>query len=243
MRKYRNVIILTGASGTLGNYLSKVLWKEDVLLILIYNSNKISIEYSNIKKIQCDFVNQNQIGELKQQIKFILNENTYKDLIFIHAAGIYRKNSLVQAVNREAWIEMLDIHFFSMLEIIGVLIPFWEKINSGSIIAISSNLVNHPNYETIPYISSKNLMEKFLLLFAREVGKYNVKCNCIESGAFVSKMADLDENKKKIMANTPLQRLTQKEDIVNVIEMMLNEKFSWVTGNIICVDGGNSIGY
>ena len=120
-----------------------------------------------------------------------------------------------------------------------------KKINNGTIIAVSSNLTERVNANTASYIASKAALEVITKQLAYELGQYNTNCNSISPGVFFSKMSSniSTEKMEEIKRNTPLNRIIDETEIKDVILTMLEDKMSWITGQNIIADGGNTIGF
>ena len=75
---------------------------------------------------------------------------------------------------------------------------------------------------------------------ARELGKKNILVNALAPGFIKTELTDEipDEIKAEMMKNIPLQRLGQPEDIADCVEFLISEKASYITGQVISVNGG-----
>lgn len=238
----KKLFILTGASGNLGREIYKLKKTVDTW-ILICNKKKINADNDDFV-INCDFTLDSDMQKLCNKLYKIMESMQFNEIIFIHAAGKYCKTEWDNMFTDSIWIEQIKISVLSLIKIINVILKFENKFEKGNFIGISTNLVEHSNYGTVPYVSTKGYLEFIIKLLAKELGKKKIVCNCIEPGLFLSDVSVYDNNKiNKIIENTPLKRLTYATDIVDIIEFLLSDKSNWITGNVIIADGGNRIGY
>ncbi|MFR7944628.1 SDR family NAD(P)-dependent oxidoreductase [Sellimonas intestinalis] len=137
------------------------------------------------------------------------------------------------------------VNTFSFYFIVSELVDLFKLIRRGNIIAVSSNLTKLVNNDTAAYIGAKAALEKITVQLAYQLGEYNICCNIICPGFFFSAMSNniplkvLEEIKK----NTPLNQVVTEETIATVILDILCSKNLGMTGQIITVDGGNTIGF
>lgn len=230
----RKILFITGASGTLGNLLCKML-KKDYFIISIGRRELFFNIDENIV-IDLEFLLNSNI--IKEQIEEILKIKDYSEINLIHCAGVYQKYSF-PIKNEKEFTRIFQIHCNSFMIIINALYPYWEKIRKGSILSISSNLVSRVNSNTLFYIATKGCLESMTHQLASDLGRIGVRCNSIEAGYFQSKIGS-PSNINTIIKNTPLGRIGTPNDIAKVLQFLLKNDSYWINGEIIKCDGGNS---
>lgn len=119
---------------------------------------------------------------------------------------------------------------------------------SGSIILISSMAPRYGIPKVIAYTAAKAGLEGITRALAVELGSYNVRVNCVAPGFIYSDMSakalDSDpERKQKVMSRTPLDRMGEASDVANAIAFLSSDAAKYITGVVLPVDGGNSIGF
>lgn len=241
----KEVSIITGASGTLGKSVTEALLKRNhtVLAISRHSLNK---KNKNYYELNIDLSNLENIEDNKNEILKIFKIGIYEKINIIHIAGRYVEQRLplkYDEINK--WNEIFNINCFSFYYIVSILYEEIKKINNGTIIAVSSNLTERVNANTASYIASKAALEVITKQLAYELGQYNTNCNSISPGVFFSKMSSniSTEKMEEIKRNTPLNRIIDETEIKDVILTMLEDKMSWITGQNIIADGGNTIGF
>ncbi|WP_052807257.1 SDR family NAD(P)-dependent oxidoreductase [Risungbinella massiliensis] len=242
--------IVTGAAGELGQDVCRRLLDEghNVLAILRPGGRKLR-EFNlpvPVTSIEIDFSNTPSLEDLKAAIESSVRLDRFKKINIVHTAGSFSKEKLPCSQSHlDMWQRMFNIHCVSLYGLVNVLLPYLSKIRQGCIVGVSSNLVSRVNMGTTAYIASKAALEATIKQLAYELGYLNIRCNCIAPGYFPSGLSEglSKEKQNDLVNNTPLRRIATIEDIGNAILGLLSDHTGWVTGQIITVDGGNTIGF
>ena len=114
------------------------------------------------------------------------------------------------------------------------------KKRNGRIINISSVVGISGNAGQTNYSSSKAGIIGFTKSLAKELGSRNILVNAVAPGFIKTQMTDVLKNevKEEISKNIPLKRIGNAEDVANVVEFLASDKSSYITGQVINVDGG-----
>ena len=114
------------------------------------------------------------------------------------------------------------------------------KKRSGSIVNISSIVGVHGNGGQTNYAASKAGMIGFTKSLAREVGSRNIRANVVAPGYVKSQLTDVlpEETTAAMLAQTPLGRLGEGSDIAGAVRFLCSDAASFVTGEVLLVDGG-----
>ncbi|MEZ4684681.1 MAG: SDR family oxidoreductase [Bacteroidia bacterium] len=118
----------------------------------------------------------------------------------------------------------------------------------GSIINISSMSAWYGIPKIIAYTASKTAVEGMTRSMAVDLGPLGIRVNCVAPGFIKTPMSDKalnsdPERKNRVLSRTPLGQLGKPEDIGNAVFFLASDQASFIHGEVIKVDGGNSIGF
>lgn len=119
---------------------------------------------------------------------------------------------------------------------------------SGSIINMSSMASQYGIPHVIAYTAAKSAVEGMTRAMAVELSPLGIRVNCIAPGFIKTNMSssalDRDsERKQKVLSRTPMERLGIPEDVAKAVLFLSSDEANYITGTVMCVDGGNSIGF
>lgn len=165
----------------------------------------------------------------------------------INNAGIHLKKNATEVTDEE-YAEVIKIN----QQAVFTLTREWSKKmierQKGSIIFISSMASRYGIPKVIAYTAAKSAVEGMTRALAVELSPLGIRVNCIAPG-FIrtnmsSKALDSDpERKQKVLSRTPMAKLGSPEDVGNAVVFLTSDAASFITGVILPVDGGNSIGF
>ena len=159
--------------------------------------------------------------------------------ILVNNAGI-TKDGLMMRMTEAQWDAVIAVNLTSAFNFINALLPVMMRQREGSIINMASVVGVHGNAGQANYAASKAGLIALAKSIAQEVGSRGIRANAIAPGfietAMTAALPDSvrEEWKKKI----PLRRGGQAEDIANVATFLASDLSSYVTGQVIQVDGG-----
>ncbi|MES2881723.1 MAG: 3-oxoacyl-[acyl-carrier-protein] reductase [Bacteroidota bacterium] len=158
----------------------------------------------------------------------------------VNNAGISKDNLLLRMTS-EQWDEVMNINLKSVFNMTKQVIRPMMKAKSGSIINMSSVIGLMGNAGQGSYAASKAGINGFTKSVAKELGSRNIRCNAIAPGFVETDMTGYlkeGEQSDKYKAGIPLGKFGTTEDIANVALFLASELSSYVTGQVISVDGG-----
>ncbi len=159
--------------------------------------------------------------------------------VLVNNAGITRDNLLMK-MSEEDWDAVMDINLKSVYNTCKSLTRPMMKARSGVIINISSVIGLMGNAGQANYAASKAGMIGFTKSLAKELCSRNIRANCIAPGYIETSMTDglSEEVKQSIQAKIPLGRIGSASDIANAALFLASDLSSYMTGQVMTVDGG-----
>lgn len=159
--------------------------------------------------------------------------------ILVNNAGI-TKDGLMLRMTESQWDAVIAVNLKSAFNFIHAVLPIMMRQKSGSIINMASVVGVHGNAGQANYAASKAGLIALAKSIAQEVGSRGIRANAIAPGFIETAMTAAlpDDIRKDWVAKIPLRRGGQVEDIANVATFLASDLSSYVTGQVIQVDGG-----
>jgi 3-oxoacyl-[acyl-carrier protein] reductase len=159
--------------------------------------------------------------------------------ILVNNAGITR-DTLVLRMGDKDWDEVIDTNLRGAYLCTKFALRSMIRQRRGRIINISSiaGVMGNPGQSN--YAASKGGLIAFTKSVAREIGSRNITVNAVAPGFIVTDMTDKlpSERKESVRAIIPLQRFGEPEDVAELVAFLASEKAGYITGQVICIDGG-----
>ena len=237
-------VIITGASRGIGKGIASILAKNGANIAFTYSQ---SIESANklVKEIkstgvECKAYQSNAASyeESQSLVENILNDFDTFDVL-INNAGITRDNLLLR-MNEEDFDKVVEVNLKSVFNMVKACQRVFLKKRSGSIINISSIVGVKGNAGQSNYAASKAGIIGFSKSIALELGSRNIRSNVVAPGFIQTEMTDqLSEDiVNKWIEGIPLKRGGKPEDVANLCLFLSSDLSSFITGQVINVDGG-----
>ena len=233
-------VLITGATGGIGSALLDVFYTKGYNLF-ISGTNKdklLSLKSKYTERLdflKCDLSNNSDIKKLINGAeKYFGNID-----ILINNAGIARDNLFLR-ISEDDWKQVIDINLNANFLITKLVLKNMVKQRWGRIINISSDASKIGNPGQTNYVASKSAIEGLTRSLANEVAARNVTVNCISPGFINTKMLEsIDQSKLENMTkNIPCGRIGEPEDIANAVFFLASEESSYITGQVLHVNGG-----
>ncbi|MDE6078605.1 MAG: 3-oxoacyl-[acyl-carrier-protein] reductase [Duncaniella sp.] len=159
--------------------------------------------------------------------------------VLVNNAGI-TKDGLMMRMSEGQWDAVINVNLKSAFNFIHAVLPIMMRQRSGSIINMASVVGVHGNAGQANYAASKAGLIALAKSIGQEVGSRGIRANAIAPGFIETAMtAALPEDVRKEWAQKiPLRRAGQVEDIANVATFLASDMSSYVSGQVIQVDGG-----
>ena len=159
--------------------------------------------------------------------------------ILVNNAGI-TKDGLMMRMTEQQWDAVIAVNLKSAFNFIHAITPVMMRQRSGSIINMASVVGVHGNAGQSNYAASKAGLIALAKSIAQEMGSRGIRANAIAPGFIETAMTAAlpDEIRQEWVKKIPLRRGGQVEDIANVATFLASDLSSYVTGQVIQVDGG-----
>ena len=236
--------LITGATRGIGKQIAITLAKQGYNIALNYRKENEELE--NTKK---------EIEEIGVQVLAVKGdvanfedcENFVKQLIerfgqidvLVNNAGI-TKDMLLMRMKKEDFEQVIDTNLVGTFNVTKNVVPYMMKARSGRIINISSVVGISGNAGQTNYSASKAGIIGFTKSLAKEIASRNILVNAVAPGFIETNMTDVlkDDVKQEIAKNIPLKRMGTAQDVANVVKFLASDDSSYITGQVINVDGG-----
>jgi len=174
--------------------------------------------------------------------------NTFGQIdILINNAGINMKKDFLEVTDQDFY-NIIQTNVLSVFAISREVSKVMVKQGQGAIVNISSMAAQYGIPKVIAYTAAKSAIEGMTKAMAVELSPLGIRVNCIAPGfiktAMSSKALDNDpERKNKVLSRTPMGHLGLPEDVADTALYLSSDAAKYITGTILPVDGGNSIGF
>ncbi|HHX36927.1 MAG TPA: 3-oxoacyl-ACP reductase FabG [Clostridiaceae bacterium] len=247
-RKDRPTVLITGASGGIGRATARRFAAAgfqiilhgfrhmDTLADLVETFRDNDVPFMTVR---ADISDRTQVFSMVAAIQ----EECGSIDVLVNNAGIAQQK-LVTEVTEEEWQYMLGVNLSGPFYVCQAVLPDMIRRHSGHIINVSSMWGMTGASCEVPYSSVKAGLIGLTRSLAKEVGPAGITVNCVAPGVINTPMnADLPETVvSELVAETPLCRIGFPHDVANAIYYLASEEASFITGQVIGVNGGMVIG-
>lgn len=252
MKKFQNkTVLVTGSSRGIGAAIAKGFAAEGATVIVNYLQNLEASEKTvnsclklggDAWAIQADVSSQSDVKRMMEQIELevgkldVVVNNAFKPYVFNPDT-----RKMFSQLKWEDYQEQMDGALRSTYYVCEQAIPLMKKQTKGSIVNVVTNLVQRPLIPYHDYTTAKSALIGFSRNLAVELGAFGIRVNCVAPGLVYPTDASRqtkEEVKEMIIAQTPLRRIAQPDDIVGPVLFLSSEWSQFMTGQTLLVDGG-----
>jgi 3-oxoacyl-[acyl-carrier protein] reductase len=233
------VALVTGGAGGIGTAISAMFLKQGASVAITEVTEELAD--AGVRRHETDRI-KGYVGSAKEVVEKVLADFGRVDILVCNA-GITR-DQLAVGMPEEDWDAVIDVNLKGAFQMVQALYRTFMKQRSGRIITISSVVGLTGQAGQTNYAASKGGLISMTRSLAKELGSRNVTANTVAPGFIATKMTKvLGEEAEQMAAKaTPLRRVGTPEDVAGVVSFFASEAASYVTGQVIAVDGGMAIG-
>lgn len=244
----KKIAIVTGGGSGLGFAIARKFIEQNITTIIAgRNVEKLNIAKEQLGDlcfaIPCD------VNDLKTIPAFVQNviEKFGQIDILVNNAGINLKKDFTEVTDEE-FQAIITTNVTAVFSMSREVVKHMLQKNAGCIINISSMAAQYGLPKVIAYSASKSAIDGMTRAMAVELSPKGIRINAIAPGFIYSAMTEKalnsdPERKAKVFGRTPMGTMGQPEDIANAAWYLASDAANFITGVVLPVDGGNSIGF
>jgi 3-oxoacyl-[acyl-carrier protein] reductase len=227
--------LVTGASKGIGKAIASELAAAGASVVVGYRSGKDGAEALagelGGRAVQADVSSADEAKRLVEEAGDID--------ILVNNAGLTR-DGLLARMSDDDWETVIGTNLASVFYTCRAVTRPMMKKRAGSIVNISSIVGVHGNWGQTNYAASKAGIIGFTKSLARELGSRNIRANVVAPGYVKTQLTDVlpEEATGAMLENTPLGRLGDPEDVARAVRFLCSDAASFITGEVLLVDGG-----
>ena len=243
---YHKSALITGARGGIGMALVEAFAREGAFIWA--NARKPDMKFEREMRRIADeyhvsicplYFDVTQESEVKLSLQNIRKENQSLDIL-VNVAGIVGESTSFPMTSIAKMKQIFETNFFGLTIVTQYAVRLMMKQNYGSIINISSvaGLDGEPaQYE---YAASKAAVIGATKQLSHELAPFNIRVNAVAPGMIEIKMGDKihETLKENILNKVIMKRMGKPEEVANVVTFLASDKASYMTGQVIRIDGG-----
>jgi 3-oxoacyl-[acyl-carrier protein] reductase len=227
--------LVTGASRGIGRAIATELAAGGATVVIGYRSGKDEAESLATalggRAVQAD------VSTAEDALRLVAEAGDLD--ILVNNAGLTR-DGLLARMSDDDWRTVIDTNLSSVFYTCRAVCRPMMKKRAGAIVNVSSIVGVHGNWGQTNYAASKAGIIGFTKSLAKELGSRNVRANVVAPGYVKTQLTDVlpEEATAAMLTNTPLGRLGEPEDIAGAVRFLCSDAASFITGEVLLVDGG-----
>ena len=240
--------IVTGGGSGIGYAITEKFISEGIRTIIIgRDAQKLKKAKEKLGKLCVPLTfDLTDLKSIPRILKQIIEDHPVIDIL-VNNAGINLKKEFTK-VSDEEFNQIIQTNVSSVFALSREVVKHMTKNGKGNIINISSMASQYGLPKVIAYTASKSAIEGMTRAMAVELSPKGILVNCIAPGFIATDMSgkafDGDaERIRKVLSRTPLGKLGNPADVAEAAYFLCSDKSGYLTGVILPVDGGNSIGF
>jgi NAD(P)-dependent dehydrogenase (short-subunit alcohol dehydrogenase family) len=244
----QRVAIVTGGASGLGLAVAERLIREKILTIVIgRNQQKLDDARHQLGELCVTFsMDLNDLEQIPVFVRKIFDQFGRIDIL-INNAGINLKKEMT-AVSDTEFQQVIQTNLTGVFVLSREVAKVMIGQNNGSIINISSMAAHYGIPKVTAYSASKSGIEGMTRSMAVDLSPLGIRVNCVAPGFIATNMSATalngdPERKQRVLSRTPMGKLGTPADVANAVNFLVSDEAAYITGVVLPVDGGNSIGF
>ena len=237
MQKESKKILITGASRGIGKDIALKSKEKgyEVLGTSTTNEGVSSLKENGIHGLQLNLNDKKSV----ESFNYLLTQEHPDIAVLVNNAGITRDN-IVLRMTEEDWMDVLNVNLNGSFRISKTVLKFMLKKRWGRILNITSTSASTGNRGQANYAAAKAGIEAFSKSLAKEVGSRGITVNSIAPGYIQTDMTKVisEKVKEEILSQIPLSRFGKPEEISQLVDFLISDEASYITGQTIHINGG-----
>lgn len=235
-------VLITGGSGGIGSAIVRAFSQDGCQVAFTYHQNRSAADaLSNETGATALIVDMENTEAVRATVQKAI-ENLGGIDVLVNCAGISQIKLFTDLSDNDI-ARMVQINLTALMTVTQAAAPYMIRNHSGRIINIGSMWGKTGASCEVHYSATKAALEGFTKALAKELGPSGITVNCIEPGVIATPMnAQLDEETMQALIDeTPLMRIGTPSDVADAVRFFASDTASFITGQILGVDGGYAI--
>ena len=240
----KKIALVTGASGGIGGACAEKLAREGYT-VLVHGcrglrqaeslADRLCAEGHDAHAVFCDLADSESVQAMCRDVLALYHR---VDALAL-CAGISHTGLLCDMTDAQ-WRAVMDVNVSGMFYLIRALAPGMVSRNEGAIVTVSSMWGRVGASCEVAYSATKHAIIGLTRSLAQELAPTHIRVNCVAPGVINTDMVQVlgQETLDMLAEDTPLGRLGRPEDIAEAVAFLASDSASFITGQILCADGG-----
>jgi NAD(P)-dependent dehydrogenase (short-subunit alcohol dehydrogenase family) len=185
----------------------------------------------------CDVTDSGSVGSAVDGIERDLGPVT----ILVNNAGLLVRNEFLD-IDEGGWDRVLQVSLYGSYRCARAVVPGMLREEGGTIVNVASELVDLGATMHAHYIAAKSGVIGLTRALARELGPRNIRVNAVAPGPTDTRMMDGERITPELLQTIPLGRIGRPQDIAGAVAFLCGEDATWITGQVLRVNGGLAMG-